>query len=512
MHNNYFFLRQLSTRLDEQLTGFRIGEIYSQQRNELTISLFDTQKVFYIKAHLDSEFSCLYFPDSVTRARKNSVDLFKEIVDLKILKVVQIENDRSFYFQLDRDFKLLFKLHGNRSNIVLLKDGVVLEIFRNKLKHDIAITLESLSKSIDTTYEGFKTYDGNYRQLVPTIGKAFDDYFKQKDYDQLHDIDQYEVLMELLHELEQPKYYIQKKTNEKPKLLLHSNGGEESVYKDPVVALNKLFKAYISDYSLERGKFKKRNILLHQIRRSESYIKKVETKLKKLKGEQNYSHLGDLIMANLHNIKAHQPKVTLHNFYDDTLIEIKLKPSLSPQLNAEKYYKKAKSQKIELDRLQQNIELKKEQIKNFQGEIRYLEQINSLRELRKGEKMMASEPEKPFHLVNFMDYEILVGKNARKNESLTFGLARKDDLFLHAKDGPGSHVIIRGKKKQNFPITVIEKAASIAAYYSKSKNESLVRVLYTPKKYVRKAKNSPPGTAIIVKEKIILVPPTPLKK
>jgi len=299
MHNNYFFLRQLSTRLDEQLTGFRIGEIYSQQRNELTISLFDPQKVFYIKAHLDSEFSCLYFPDSVTRARKNSVDLFKEIVDLKILKVVQIENDRSFYFQLDRDFKLLFKLHGNRSNIVLLKDGVVLEIFRTKLKHDIAITLESLSKSIDTTYEGFKTYDGNYRQLVPTIGKAFDDYFKQKDYDQLHDIDQYEVLMELLHELEQPKYYIQKKTNEKPKLLLHSNGGEESVYKDPVVALNKLFKAYISDYSLERGKFKKRNILLHQIRRSESYIKKVETKLKKLKGEQNYSHLGDLIMANL---------------------------------------------------------------------------------------------------------------------------------------------------------------------------------------------------------------------
>ena len=116
----------------------------------------------------------------------------------------------------------------------------------------------------------------------------------------------------------------------------------------------------------------------------------------------------------------------------------------------------------------------------------------------------------PYHYVQFMDHEILVGKNASKNEKLTFQIAKKEDLFLHAKDTSGSHVIIRKKSNQNFPKPVIELAASLAAYYSKSRSESFVRVLYTARKYVRKLKGGPAGSVKVDKEDMLLVPPKSL--
>ena len=184
---------------------------------------------------------------------------------------------------------------------------------------------------------------------------------------------------------------------------------------------------------------------------------------------------------------------------------------LSPQLNAEKYYKKAKNQQIEVDTLKRSIAHRKLQIKEFEMQREDLDQITSLKQLQKQAKIKSIPTEYPYHLVNFMDYEILVGKNAVKNEKLTFHFAKKDDLFLHAKDSPGSHVIIKRKSNQNFPQNVIEKAASFAAFYSKNKSVAFCRVLYTPKKYVRKAKEAPAGTVIVEREKVILVKPEKIK-
>ncbi|MCK5104264.1 MAG: DUF814 domain-containing protein, partial [Cyclobacteriaceae bacterium] len=134
-------------------------------------------------------------------------------------------------------------------------------------------------------------------------------------------------------------------------------------------------------------------------------------------------------------------------------------------------------------------------------------QISELKHLTKKTKTKPKQAERPYQIVNFMDYEILIGKNAVKNEKLTFQIAGKEDLFLHAKDTPGSHVVIKRKSNQNFPKKVIEKAASFAAFYSKNKSETLCRVLYTPKKYVRKAKGAPAGTVIVEREKVILAKP-----
>ena len=109
--------------------------------------------------------------------------------------------------------------------------------------------------------------------------------------------------------------------------------------------------------------------------------------------------------------------------------------------------------------------------------------------------------------MNIWDFDIWIGKNAKNNDLLTQKYAHKDDLWLHAKDVTGSHVIIKQQPGKNFPEPVIEKAAQLAAYFSKMRTDSLCAVIYTPKKYVRKPKGLPEGAVIVDKEKVLLVEP-----
>jgi predicted ribosome quality control (RQC) complex YloA/Tae2 family protein len=90
---------------------------------------------------------------------------------------------------------------------------------------------------------------------------------------------------------------------------------------------------------------------------------------------------------------------------------------------------------------------------------------------------------------------------------LTLKLSHKDDLWLHAKDVSGSHVIIKYQSGKNFPKDVIERAAQLAAYNSKRKNESLCPVMVTAKKYVRKRKGDPAGAVVVEREEVIMVEP-----
>jgi predicted ribosome quality control (RQC) complex YloA/Tae2 family protein len=102
---------------------------------------------------------------------------------------------------------------------------------------------------------------------------------------------------------------------------------------------------------------------------------------------------------------------------------------------------------------------------------------------------------------------VLVGNNARQNDLLTLKFAKKEDLFFHAKDVTGSHVILKQVSGRSIPKTTLEKTAALAAYYSKRKTDTLCPVGYTAKKYVRKPKGSPPGLVLVEREKVLLVKP-----
>ena len=511
MHNNFYFLRQLSQHLRQNWLGFRIGEILSQAKDELVIKVYKANEEKTIKAHLSPSFCCLSFPEQFNRTRRNSIDLFQQIKDYEIIDVVQIEQDRSFYFQFNDEFQLLFKMHGNRSNVILFHKEKIVEVFKNNLKQDFSIKIKELNKHISLDKIAFQNAGGDYKKLIPTFGKSFDLYFELRKYMSLDIVEQYKCLLTLLEYLRDPKFLIHFDESGLPILSLYEISSEDHKFQNPNDVLTSFYKSYISTFRLEKEKSILRNSLNNQIKKGGSYIRKSSERLEKLLLTTNHRNIGDLIMANLHIIPPYTGEVELTDFYSQKLIKIQLKPTLSPQLNAEKYYRKAKNQQIEIDTLKKNIERKELHITELRLEGDNLNQITQLRQLVKKGKSKPQQIERPYHLVNFLEYEILIGKNAVKNERLTFHIAKKEDLFLHAKDTPGSHVIVKRKSNQNIPKKVIEKAASFAAFFSKNKSVALCRVLYTPKKYVRKAKGAPAGTVKVDREKVILVKPMNFK-
>lgn len=118
------------------------------------------------------------------------------------------------------------------------------------------------------------------------------------------------------------------------------------------------------------------------------------------------------------------------------------------------------------------------------------------------------QAESPFRKFSIGKYEVWVGKNAKSNDKLMH-TAHKEDIWLHARGMPGSHVVIRmGNEKSFPPKAVILKAASYAAYYSKAKGMQTAPVMYTKQKYVRKPKGAAPGAVVVEREEVEMVPPT----
>jgi predicted ribosome quality control (RQC) complex YloA/Tae2 family protein len=217
----------------------------------------------------------------------------------------------------------------------------------------------------------------------------------------------------------------------------------------------------------------------------------------------------------MHSIRQGQGKISVKDFYqEDHDVEIKLKKELTPQANAALYYRKAKNQHIEIERLQQSLQLKEREIEQIKGNIAELERVSDLKELRKKIQSsgLSNEKEKqsaplPYYEFVMSGFRIWVGKNAQGNDELTLKYAYKEDLWLHAKDVAGSHVIIKYQSGKKFPKDVIERAAQLAAYNSKRKTETLCPVVVTPKKFVRKRKGDPAGAVVVEREEVILAEP-----
>jgi predicted ribosome quality control (RQC) complex YloA/Tae2 family protein len=160
------------------------------------------------------------------------------------------------------------------------------------------------------------------------------------------------------------------------------------------------------------------------------------------------------------------------------------------------------------------ITSRKEDLLRYESDLQSIQETSDIKKLKKYKKLReSSSPDtgsvasSAYHHYLFQGYEVLAGKNNRTNDQLTFQSAHKNDLWLHVKDAPGSHVIIRHKSGQNFPAQVVEYGASIAALYSKRKHEKICPVSYTLRKYVRKGKGLKPGEVIVEREQVVLVSP-----
>lgn len=514
MHNNYYFLRQLSKQLEAILQDYELVACFSQHKNELVMGFSRGAKEFYIKAHLQPDFCCLSFPEVFHRAGKNSVDLFSDVRGKKVSGVQQFENERSFIIHLQDGYGLLFKMHGNRSNILLIRQEKPVALFKSSLANDRHIITGDLDRPIDQGREAFLQAGGEVRALFPTFGRVLKDVLEKYGYADLPLEKKWEVLSNLLSTLRQPACYYILDDGGRPVLSLLEAGVVTDRKEDPVSAINAFFYAYTKTYTLHKEKQQALHFLEKIRAQASGYIRKTTQKLEVLAGGTPYDKIAHIIMANLHQIPLNTKEVTLFNFYTSDTITVKLKPGLSPQKNAEVYYRKAKNQKIEVAHARENLETKQQTLTETEGHIAAVKEIGSLRTLRKYLADHALLPQRsreketfPFKQFHYMDFDIWIGRNAKNNDLLTLKHAHKEDLWLHAKDVSGSHVVVKHQAGKKFPQPVIEKAAKLAAWYSKRKNDSLCPVAYTFKKFVRKRKGAPAGQVVVEKEQVILVAP-----
>ena len=515
MHFNYHFLKFLCPALEKRFLGAEIVECFSQNKDELVFGLTLGNNELFIQANLLPSISCLAIPNDFKRGKRNTISLFPNLIGQKISKITPISFERAFLLFLDSGDSILFKLHGTRSNLLFYKSEEELpyKIFRNELKDDWRIRTEEIAKDLDLSKENFLSLEGNVSKFLPTLGKIPREWLKNKGYIESNIEEKWNLIQEILGMLAAPLFSIIEAEKDHYLSLLPE---DKPIFQteDPITAINALFRYLVVIQAFQREKQHWFKIFEEQKKKSNNYIQKTTEKLQILESEISPAQLADVIMANLHQIERNSEEVTLFNFYTNQDQHIKLKRGLSPQLFAENLYRKSKNRRIELNQLYQNLEDKKNLISKTEALLDQLNLVTDFRALKafvKAHNLIIQEKEKqeqvPFKRFDIEGFEVLVGKSAKSNDEMLRHFAWKEDLWLHAKDVSGSHVIIKFKAGMKFPKTVIERVAELAAYYSKNKSETLAAVIYTQVKFVRKVKGSPAGAVMVDKESVVMVHP-----
>jgi len=233
--------------------------------------------------------------------------------------------------------------------------------------------------------------------------------------------------------------------------------------------------------------------------------------------------LGDIVTANIHRIIKGQTTLEAEDFYDEEMkiIQIPISPILSPQQNAAKFYKDYTRMKNAEKELTKQMELGEQELHYLKSVLEELNRADSdaeLEEIRQelhaggyvrmdsAKKRMKQSKLQPMRFESTDGYPIYVGRNNRQNDELTFRLARKDDIWLHAQKVHGSHVIIScGGTKP--PDDTVTQAAQLAAYYSESTGGQNIPVDVTPVKQVKKVPGAKPGMVIYHTYNTVIVNP-----
>ncbi|MGK8865430.1 Rqc2 family fibronectin-binding protein PavA [Streptococcus oralis] len=295
---------------------------------------------------------------------------------------------------------------------------------------------------------------------------------------------------------------------------------------EPFSSLSDLLDTYYKDKA-ERDRVKQQASEL--IRRVENELQKNRHKLKKQEKEllatdnaEEFRQKGELLTTFLHQVPNDQDQVILDNYYTNQPITIALDKALTPSQNAQRYFKRYQKLKEAVKYLTELIEETKatilylesvETVLNQAG----LEEIAEIREeliqtgfIRRRQREKIQKRKKPEqYLASDGKTIIYVGRNNLQNEELTFKMARKEELWFHAKDIPGSHVVISGNLNPSDEVKT--DAAELAAYFSKGRLSNLVQVDMIEVKKLNKPTGGKPGFVTYTGQKTLRVTPDPEK-
>ncbi|WP_339227638.1 NFACT RNA binding domain-containing protein [Oceanobacillus sp. FSL K6-2867] len=292
-------------------------------------------------------------------------------------------------------------------------------------------------------------------------------------------------------------------------------------------SVNEMLDAFYSGKA-ERDRVKQQakdlyRFIKNEKSKNERKLKKHQQTIKKAEKAEHFQKMGELLTAHMHLVKQGDVSINVVDYYDPDQkeITIELNPNKSPSENAQSFYKTYQKLKNSKRMVEKEIIRTEEEVNYFdqllqQIDVASVEDIEGIREELREEGYLKKQkinqkhknkPKKP-EPENYMASDgtvIMVGKNNKQNEYATMKLAHRDDTWLHTKDIPGSHVIIRAKE---FSEQTLIEAAELAAYFSKSQNSSSVPVDYTKIRHVKKPNGAKPGYVTYDNQKTIYVTPS----
>ena len=541
-----------------ELIGGRIAKIAQPETDELllTIKTNDGQRRLLISA--DASLPLIYLTDTSKPAPMTAPNfcmlLRKHIGGGRIVDIRQPKLERIIHFTIEHldelgDLcrkELIVEIMGKHSNIIFCtSEGKIID----SIKH-VSAQMSSVREVLpgreyfipDTMHKAdpltvdADTFTGLLKEKPMPVSKAvytsftgispvtaeeichlagLDSALPAKEYSEdvlFHLYTQFTIYLSAVKEgrFTPAIYYDGREPKEFAALpLTHFDGYECREY----ASISEVLSTFYSTRSLLTRIRQKSADLRHIVQTAlERNRKKYDLQLRQLKDTENrekFRIYGELINAYGYNVEEGARKLDAHNYYTNEMVSIPLDPTKTPQENAQRYFAKYNKQKRTFEALS---ELSKETLED----INYLESVQTALDIALTEEDLAQIREElagagyirrrftkkkvriknePLHYISSDGYHIYVGKNNLQNEELTFHFASGNDWWFHAKQAPGSHVIVKSNGDE-LPDRTFEEAGRLAAYYSSMRGSDKVEIDYVQKKHVKKPNGAKPGFVV----------------
>ena len=509
------------------LTGARIQKIQQPTRKDFVLTLRSKGESKKLYININPQFHHICFM-SKENEEKRLIEipqkppmfcmlLRKYLENALISRVNQPPYERILEFYIETYNELSEKIYlclavelmGKHSNVVLYNDdtNIILGCAHNvgaekSREREMAGTLPYIyppkqNKSDILTYNGeidFQTLDKDFYWFSKCFANQVKGCF-----------------------LEQLKYFVQLKdlvpaiSEDFNDYTLFAKLLPDSI---PQKSVNDMLDNYYTFYQA-KDRFKNLkshllNIANSRFKKLENSIEKMTSQLRDIENSDKYRLRGDLIMANLYNLKDFVSEVTVFDYENNMDVAITLDPSKTLKENANHFYKlynKSKTKKAKLSELLAEAEMSVKYLKEVVYTIESSTDISNLLEIStelepekaaKEKLKKAIEPEE----VTIYGFKVYIGKNNRQNDYIVSKLAKDEDYWFHTKDCAGSHVLLKCSEPTD---ELIFECAKLAKKYSSGSNSSKVGVIYTKRKYLRKPPGANLGYVTYKNEKEILV-------
>lgn len=553
------FTKAMVDELSRTLKGGRINKVHQPYKNEviLTIRANGVNQKLLFSAHPS------YARVQITNeAYENPSEppmfcmLLRKHIEGYILEdVYQVENDRMIIFEIkgrneigDVSYKqLIIEIMGRHSNIVLVDK--TRNIILDSVKH-VSFAVNSHRAILPgQTY----IYPPEQNKQNP-FSVGTDDILRKIDFNSgkldkqivehfagTSPLFAKEVIFQsgIANRATVPAAFVQLIQKIKSGELVPSimaTGNKEVFYLFPLEHINGEVKSFSTLSEMldrfyfgkaERDRVKQQGndierLIINEKEKNEKKIEKLESTLREAEKADQLQRFGELLTANLYAAKKGMKEIEVIDYYDEMggTVAIPLDPRKTPSENAQKYFSKYQKAKNSVSIVIEQIEKAREEVLYFENLLQQVQSaspkdIQEIREelveggyirdrQRRNAKKIANAKPILDHYLSSDGTEMIVGKNNKQNDYLTNKLAARDDIWLHTKDIPGSHVVIRSKEPSE---ETIHEAANLAAYYSKARNSSSVPVDFTKVRHVKKPSGAKPGFVIYDNQQTVYVTP-----